>query len=78
MANINKIKLNNVSYDIEDRTARESASSAVSTANSAKSTADTANTTANSAVAKAEAAQNTANSKMTASYESATTSLVFS
>jgi len=40
MADISKIKINDVTYDIKDATARTNAASAVTTANAAQTTAD--------------------------------------
>lgn len=72
MANsIQNIKLGDASYPVEDTTARANASEALSTANTAKSTADTAKSTADTALS-------TVNGKVSASYESATNTLVLS
>lgn len=61
MANINKIKIKNTSYSIEDSTARSTANTAKTTADSANNTATAAKTTADTAKSTADSASRTAN-----------------
>ena len=55
MANISKIKLHGVSYDIKDATARSTADAAKTAASTAQSTADAAKTTAMAAKSAVDA-----------------------
>lgn len=66
---IKNIKLGEVTYPIEDVTARATASEAQSAASSAQSAASSAQSTANSALTAVS-------SKVGASYESSTSTLV--
>lgn len=63
MANINKVRLRDTIYTVEDTTARTNASNAQSAANSAQSAADIAQSSANSAQSTANSALAVANGK---------------
>ena len=64
MANINKVRMRDTIYTVEDTTARTNASNAQSAANSAQSAANSAQSAAGIARSSANSAQSTANSAL--------------
>lgn len=73
---IKNIKLGEISYPIEDETARATASDAQSAASSAQSAASSAQSAASSAQSVANSALTAVSSKVGASYDSSTNTLV--
>ena len=69
MASVKQINLNGTVYDIEDETARTTASQASSTASQAKTTANAANTAASQAKTAATTAQSTAETALDGAYD---------